>query len=85
MRGTLLALSLVTLVVISLSTTPAKADCTVDIRAVEQHLAALSGKEKQRGPNKKAQDLVNKAKDALAEGKIMRCEKLAKKAREKIE
>ena len=84
MRSSLIAIPLVTLIGLAMAAGTARADCSTDIQAVEQHLGSLSGKEKQRGKMKVAQDLVNKAKDALSEGKTKRCEKLALKAREKI-
>ncbi len=86
MRSSLLAIPLVAVIGLSVAADAAKADCSADIQAAEMRIAALTGKEKQRsGAAKAAQDLVNKAKDARSEGKTKRCEKLAQKARAKLE
>lgn len=86
MRHTLLAILVVTLFGFGIATGPAYADCPADIQTVEERLASLTGKEKQKsGAVQAVKNLLNKAKDALSAGKTNRCEKLAQKAIEKLE
>ena len=86
MRLTLPAILVVTLIGLGLATGPAYADCAADIETVEERLASLTGREKQKsGAVQAVKNLLDKAKDALTAGKAKKCEKLVQKANEKFD
>lgn len=83
MRHTLLAVLVVSLIGFGGAARPANADCPEDIQAVEERLASLTGREKQKGgPVQAVKNVLEKAKDAWSAGKPKKCKKLARKANE---
>lgn len=86
MRHTLLAVLVAALIGFSSAAGPAYADCPEDIQAIEERLASLTGREKQKGGTVQAvKNILDKAKDAWSAKKPKKCKKLAQKANEKFD
>ena len=64
---------------------PVYADCPADIQTIEERLAMLGGRERQKksGAVQAVENLLEKAKEAWSAGKVKKCEKLVQKAAEK--
>jgi len=64
--------------------TLAHADCASDIEIVEKKIESGGGTKRTEGEIRAARRLVEKAKEALAEGKKEKCKNLVEKAQEKL-
>ena len=63
---------------------PAHADCAADIETTEEQLDSRVVSKRTEGEVQAARNIVKKAKAALANGKKKKCEKLIKKAQDKL-
>lgn len=64
--------------------TSVRADCAADIETVEEEIESGGGSKRAEAEVRAATEMVEKARAALAEGKKKRCEKLIKKAQDKL-
>ena len=83
MKKIVLGASLASLFVLGFATTPVLAGCADDIKALEKRMDDINSRNE--GAKASVENMIEKAKKALAAGKTTKCNNIVAKANAKID